>query len=89
MIALPVIKEDQEFKDLLVANTGIKNMKHMEQIMDHFEKERQRHFDAEEREELLYQLEELNGKLKKEVNRAERLKQQLNITEGKLKENNK
>lgn len=45
----------------------------IDKIVSHFEKERRKFIDAEERDELMFELEELEKKLKKERNWTARL----------------
>ena len=58
----------------MLAKGGIKkNQQTMKTVMNHIETERKKHIDAEEREELLYTLEQMDRKYKDELNRSERL----------------
>jgi len=51
----------------------LRSNKQMKKIVSHFEKERKKYIDAEERDELMFELEELERKLKKEKNWSARL----------------
>jgi hypothetical protein len=70
---LSPIKEETELRYLLSKIKRTASSSSFQRALEHIEKERKKHIDQEEREELMYEIEELERKYQLEVYRSERL----------------
>lgn len=67
---LETIQEENELKYLLQKGRSTDSMK---KVVEHLEREKRKYLDAEERDELVFEREEIERKYKRELNRSEKL----------------